>query len=425
MTAGEKRVVITGLGPVTPLGTGLDPLWQNLAAGRGGIHRLAAFPTQDAATDIAAEVRDFDPKQFVKNRKSLKVMARDIQLAVGAAELAVRDAQLESASVDPTRFGVNFGAGLIASELDELGGPVDHSVNGIRKFDLKKWGQSGMEQLFPLWMLKYLPNMPACHVSIIYNAQGPNNTITAGEAASPLAIGEAFRVIARGQSDVFLAGGTDSKIHPLSIVRMALINELSRRWDEPEKACRPFDAERDGVVVGEGAGVLVLEELNHAENRRANIYGEIVGFGSSADRKDPGRAIELAIGRALLDARITPADLGHIIPNGLSSVADDRREAIALARVLGESAAKVPIVGYKSYFGNFPAGNGAVELLSSLLAAREGTLPPTLNFRQQDAESPRLWVLSESIDFPTRPFLAYGLSYGGQCGALVVRPWAA
>jgi 3-oxoacyl-[acyl-carrier-protein] synthase II len=423
MNAGEKRIVITGLGPVTPLGTGLDPLWNGLAAGKSGVMKLQAFDADNVGTQIAAEVRDFDPKQYVKQRKSLKVMARDIQLAVGAAELAVQDSKLDPTQLDATRFGVNFGAGLIATELEELGGPVEYSTNGSNKFDLKKWGASGMEQLFPLWMLKYLPNMPACHISIIYNAQGPNNSITAGEASAMLAAGEAYRVIARGQADVFIAGCTDSKIHPLSIVRYGLINRLSKHWDDPAKASRPFDSRRDGVVPGEGAGVMILEEAEHAKARRAKIYGEILGFGASAQPKKRVLAMVKAIQRALIDAKLQTSDLGHVIASGVSCQDEDRDELKALAEVFGENS-KIPIVGYKSYLGHLAAGGGTVELIASLLGSRHGVLVPTLNYESPDADAPKLNILREKIEFPDKPFLKLDLSLGGQCGALVVRPLA-
>lgn len=420
MLSGEKRVVITGLGGVTPIGTGLDAMWQSLSHQKSGVRKLAAFDTDGAATEIAAEVLDFDPKQFVKQRKSLKVMARDIQLAVGAAELAVQDARLESAPCDPVRFGVNFGAGLIASELDELGGPVDQSTNGSRKFDLKKWGQSGMEQLFPLWMLKYLPNMPACHISIIYNAQGPNNSITVGESSATMAIGEAMRIIGRGAADVFLAGGTDSKIHPLSFVKLALTSRLSRRWNEPARAARPFDADRDGIVPGEGASVLILEELGHAKARKAAIHGELLGFGAACNPKDPWTAVEQAIQRAMTDAGIRPADLGHVVAIGAGEPEADKREAAMLARLLGDDS--VPIVSYTGYLGFLDAAIGSAKLVTDLLAARRGTLPAALNFDRPDADAPPLSILREPIDYPEKPFLSYDLSHGGQCGALVVRP---
>jgi 3-oxoacyl-[acyl-carrier-protein] synthase II len=423
MSASNRRTVVTGLGAVTPLGTGNDAFWQSLSEGKSGVMKLQAFAADGFPTQIAAEVRDFDPKKYVKQRKSLKVMARDIQLAVGGAQILIEDSGVDPEQVDPTRFGVNCGAGLIATDLDELGGPIDHSVNGTRRFDLKKWGMEGMEQLFPLWMLKYLPNMPACHISITYNAQGPNNSITAGDASSTLAMGEAYRVINRDAADLFIVGGTDSKIHPLSIVRLALLKRLSRRNDEPAKASRPFDADRDGLVAGEGAGLLMFEELEHAKKRGAKIYGEIVGFGASCCPSNPQKAIEQAVGRALKEAGLPASALGHIVPSGVSCVEDDRFEAKALANILGDAQGQVPIVAYKSYLGQLAAAGGAVEIIASLLALKHGKLPATLNYTKPDAEMPELRILREPIDFPNKPFLSYDISQSGQCGAMVLKPF--
>lgn len=424
MSASNRRTVITGLGAVTPLGTGNDAYWQSLSEGKSGVMKLQAFAADGFPTQIAAEVRDFDPKKYVKQRKSLKVMARDIQLAVGGAQILVEDAALDVEQVDPTRFGVNCGAGLIATDLDELGGPIEHSVNGTKRFDLKKWGTEGMEQLFPLWMLKYLPNMPACHISITYNAQGPNNSITAGDASSTLAMGEAYRVISRNAADLFIVGGTDSKIHPLSIVRLALLKRLSRRNSDPTKASRPFDADRDGLVAGEGAGLLLFEELDHAKKRGAKIYGEVIGFGASCCPSSHQKAIEQAVAGALREAKVSAASLGHIVPSGVSCVEDDRQEALALGNILGEAKNQVPIVAYKSYLGQLAAASGAVEIIASLLAMKHGKLPATLNFSKPDDQMPELRVLREPIDFPAKPFLAYDISQSGQCGAMVIAPFA-
>lgn len=424
MNAPQRRVVITGLGATTPLGTGLESLWQGLQAGKSGVRNLQAFDTHGQGTSIAAEVLDFDPKRYVKQRKSLKVMARDIQLAVAAAQMAVDDSGINLGQVDPTRIGVNFGAGYMTTDIDELGPPVVHSINGSRKFDLKKWGAEGMAQLFPLWMLKYLPNMPACHTSILFDAQGPNNSITAGEASAPLAIGEAYRVMMRGGADVFVAGATDCKIHPLSIVRLLMLGKLSRRNDDPSRACRPFDADRDGLVVGEGSGVFMLEELSAAQSRGARIYGEIIGFGSSCHPHNIADAVQRAVRRALADAGLSITELGHIIANGNGCVDDDRQEAIALANLLGPAADQVPVVGYKGYLGSLAAASGAVEIIASLLSHKHGQLLPTLNFEKPDADAPRLNIQRERTDFPNKPFLSYDFSHSGQCGALVIRPIA-
>ena len=423
MSAPDRRIVISGVGVVAPLGTGNSALWRALIAGKSGVMKLQSFSIDGFPTQVAAEVRDFDPKLYVKQRKSLKVMARDIQLAVGAAQIAMDDSGLDPATVDSTRFGVNCGAGLIATDLDELGVPVSHSINGTKKFDLKKWGAEGMEQLFPLWMLKYLPNMPACHISIFYDAQGPNNSITAGEASATLAMGEAYRAMARGVADVFVTGGADSKTNPLSILRLALLRRLSERSDDPASVSRPFDADRDGLVVGEGAGLMIFEELDRAKARSAEIYGEVVGFGASCYPGKPRHAIEKAAARALADAGLRPDELGHVVAHGISCVDEDRDEAVALASLLGEAVATVPVVAYKSYWGNLAAASGAVELIASLLALKHGMLPATLNFVGQEPEAPALRILREPTKIPRKPFLSYDLSHSGQCGALVIRPF--
>lgn len=423
MNAGERRIVITGMGTVTPLGTGNEVFWRNLAAGKSGVRKIQAFNVEGADHRIAAEVVDYDPKKHVQQRKTLKLMAQDIQLAMGAANLAVQDAGLELDSIDKPRFGVNFGAGLIATELSEISPAVRVSVNGSRKVDLKEWGKEGFGHLFPLWMLKYLPNMPACHISIVYDAQGPNNTITAGEASATLAMGEALRVMQRGTADVFLAGGTDSKIHPLSIVRLALLGRLTKRNDEPSEAMRPFDRQRDGTVPGEGSAVAVFEELSHAKRRGANIRAELLGFGSCCDPRDSVKSIARSIELAMREAKLNASDLGHVSAMGISGVDEDRCESLALAKFLGANASSTPIVAYKSSVGNVAAAAGAVELAASILAMENGQLPPVLNFAEPDPDLPRLRILKESIDCPEKPFVTVARSHSGQCAALVVGPF--
>jgi 3-oxoacyl-[acyl-carrier-protein] synthase II len=239
-----------------------------------------------------------------------------------------------------------------------------------------------------------------------------------------LATGEAFRILARGTADLFIVGGTDSKMNPLSIVRLDLLKRLSKFKGDPAEASRPFDADRDGLVAGEGAGMLVLEEARHARDRGATIYGEIVGFGSSCHPSSPGLAIERAAKLALREAGVLPDQLSHVACNGLSCVEEDRVEALALSRLLGAASAKVPVVAYKSYMGFTCAAAGALELIASLLALRHRQLPRTLNFHRQDPDSPRLRILREVTELEPKPFLTYDLSHGGQCGALVVRPFA-
>jgi 3-oxoacyl-[acyl-carrier-protein] synthase II len=293
-------------------------------------------------------------------------------------------------------------------------GPRDDAVN------LKVWGEQGLSLIQPLWMLKYLPNMLACHVSILHNAQGPSNSITESDAASLLALGEAFHIMRRDQADFFLVGGADSKVNPLSIVRQCLFGHLSTRNEEPQKASRPFDRSRDGIVLGEGAGVLALEDLEHAKKRGAPIYAEMTGFGAAFDRGVTGKGMARAIRAAMTQADVTPADIDHVNAHGLSSVRFDAAEAAGLAEVFGPNG--VPVLAAKSYFGNLSAGSGTVELAASLLALKHGVLPASLNYDQPDPVCP-VAVSREPRPLRKPYFVKLGFTDMGQCAAVVCRKW--
>ena len=296
------------------------------------------------------------------------------------------DAGLVDGGVDPTRIGIDLGAGLISSELDELAPAITHAFQGNKPFDFDVWGRESIEMVEPIWLLKYLPNMLACHISILIDCQGPSNTITEGDASSNLAITEAARIIARGRADVMIAGGADSKIHPLSLLRMSMFDYMSRWKGDPSQACRPFDRRRDGWVPGEGAGIVILEERDHALRRGARIYGEILGGGSGSDAMpagglDPeGGGTEIAIAAALREAGLVPAEIGHVNAHGSATKVSDLAEARALGRVFG--ARGVPVTALKGYMGNLAAGSGAVELIASLIAVNQGRIPAILNCEQ-------------------------------------------
>jgi 3-oxoacyl-[acyl-carrier-protein] synthase II len=427
--AGEQpRVVITGIGVLTPIGLGVEKMWSALLAGASGVKPIQSFDASGLPIRIGGEIRDFDAKDYIdkKERKSLKVMARPIQMGVGCTTLALRDAALEPAKLDPTRFGISFGAGLIASELDELGPAAVASCEGHpERVDLRKWGEVGLANMPPLWLLKYLPNMPACHDSILHNAQGPSNTITESDVAALLAIGEGAAVIRRGAADVMLTGATDSKMNPLSLTRLSLFMPLTKRNEEPEKACRPFDRRRDGIVPAEGTGILVMEDLEYARRRGARIYGEIVGFGAAFDLKRNGDGLARAITTALRKAGIGPEKIDHINAQGYSTIRDDAWEARGIWKVFGETQPKVPVFAAKSYFGSLGAGSGPVELAISLLAQQHGVLPPTLNYEEADPELPPIAVLAGRRHEVRSPyFLKISFTDMGQCAALVVKKWA-
>jgi 3-oxoacyl-[acyl-carrier-protein] synthase II len=332
----------------------------------------------------------------------------------------VRDARLEKEQIDPTRFGVEFGAAVIPNELKDLAAAAQVSTNGRPSVDLEKWGELGLPLIPPMWMLNHVPNMMACHVSILLNAQGPNNTITQSEVASLLALGEAYRIICRDRADIFLAGGADAKLIPISLMRHCLFGRLSRRNEAPESACRPFERRRDGLVLGEGAGVLLLEELEHARRRGASVYAEIVGFGSAFDPRRSGCGLARAIRSALAEAEISAADVDHINAHGASTPTDDIWEARAVDEVFGDCRPPVSVFAAKSYFGDLGAASGTTELAASLLALRHGTLPATLNHEETDPACPV--TVSRAERAVIRPYvLKIGLTELGQCAAVVCR----
>jgi 3-oxoacyl-[acyl-carrier-protein] synthase II len=269
-------------------------------------------------------------------------------------------------------------------------------------------------------MLKYLPNMSAAHISILHDAQGPNNSITESDAASLLALGEAYRILGRDGADFFLVGGAESKINALSLVRQCLFEELSTRNDVPEKACRPFDRSRDGLVIGEGAGVLVVEDLEHARKRGARIYAEMVGFGAAFDRKLNGDGLARAIQAALKDAGIGPEDVDHVNGPGLATRRTDVWEARGVARVFGEG---FPVFAAKGYLGNLGAGSGTTELSASILGLQQGVMPASLNCDEPDPECP-VRVIAGEPRAVTRPYaVKIGFTQMGQCAAVVVKKW--
>ncbi len=433
----ERRVVITGLGLVTPLGIGVEPVWTALANRRGAVRKIRAFPIDGLPNDAGGEVADFDRKAMLELalprvkkqlRKSMNFMARDIQLSVAGAQLAFLDAGLEGAGVDPTRIGVDLGAGLISTELDELAPAIDAGFGSNGSFDYDAYARDGIGTITPIWLLKYLPNMLACHISILLDCQGPSNTITEAEAASNVAIGEAARIIARGRADVMISGGADSKIHPLSLVRMSLLDQLSHWRGEPSGACRPFDRARDGWVPGEGAGILILEEREHALARGARVYGEILGSGSGCDASpvgglDPdGVGTEIAIRAALRSAGLAPGEIGHVNAHGAASVASDLAEARAIGRVFGEGPGLgVPVTALKGYMGNIVSGSGAVELIASLIGVNRGLIPPTLNCDEPDPSCPLDLVTGPARPTDSPTFLNINLTRHGQAAAVVVR----
>ncbi len=415
-----REVVITGLGVVSPLGVGHEAFWQALEAGASGVDWLPETRGADSPFRYAARIKEFDAKLYVQPRKTIKVMCPEIQTAFAAAGMAVQHAQLAKGAVAPERMGVVLGSEMLYGELEELGDCYRHCV-GEGEMRLERWGDYAFKDLFPLWMLKYLPNMAACHISIAHDARGPNNSIVEGGVSSLLAIGEAAAIIRRGQADVMLAGGSGSAT-AFSCMPFRGWEQLAKWRGEPAAASRPFETQRSGIVPGEGAGVLLLEARELAESRGANILARIAGFGSRFEappspwQPRSGRAIRQAIEAALASAGLQPGDIGHVNAHGESSIAEDRAEAQAIRDALGD----VPVTALKSYFGDCGAGSGAVELIGSVLALVHGRVPRTLNFDEPDPQCPVNVLAGGSQPVVQPTAIALNQSLTGQAAAVIV-----
>jgi 3-oxoacyl-[acyl-carrier-protein] synthase II len=432
----RRRVVITGLGAVSPLGMSVEDLWAGLIAGTCGIDTVKAFDPAGFTCKLAGEVPDFKIQKYVPKsyRKAIKLMSRDIKLSVIAAHEAIRNGGLitkaigaENINIDPARTAINVGAGVISCDLVELAPAVARSVTD-GTFDILKWGKDGLENLTPIWLLKYLPNMLACHVGIIHDIQGPSNTITCGEASGQLAIGEAAEVITRGGADLALAGGCEAKVNPIVMLRQCLLKRAtSENNDNPETACRPFDADAKGSVFGEGAGMVVLEDIDSAAKRGAKIYAEVVGVGSSNDtnpayeRLEPdGKGIQIAIETALADAGVGPDELDLIVPHGTGISADDLAEATAIQNALGPAAEKVAVWPTKSMLSNTGAASGALDVIAAAKAMNEGKVGAAKNCDNK-AVGCRLNITSEVQEKNIRYALCCSYTFGGQTAALVLK----
>ncbi|MEW4489579.1 beta-ketoacyl-[acyl-carrier-protein] synthase family protein [Thalassoglobus sp. JC818] len=426
MMAGKKTpgVVITGVGVVSPVGIGNERFWSNLVAGRSGIGLLRSVPSESLPCKLAAEIHDFDPLEYVYQKKFLKVMSRDIQLGVSAASLAMKDAGLGNGQMDPERLGVEFGAGHISFTPDELAEAARDFGDPTNRKGYTRWGEDSLGKIAPLWMLRQLPNMPACHVAIEHEAAGPNNTITSADSSMILALQEAVRCINRGHADAMIVGACSSNIHPVDIARISLYDNLSRQVD-PETACRPFDLDRDGTIVGEGAGVVVVERYSHAIARGADVYCEVLGVGAGCDGRgyengSGGRGLSNAMTAALKRSEISPSEIGHINAHGKSTLRDDFVEAKAYHRTLGDEGGRIPVTALKSYFGNFEAGSGAVELVGSILAMKHGEVPATLNYKHPDPNC-RLNVVREPQRLRSSVAMSVNRTSMGQSAAAILR----
>lgn len=422
-----SRVVVTGVGVVSPIGIGKDDFWASLTNNTSGIGYLESMDAEDLPSPFGAEVRNFNPATYLRDRKFLKVMSRDMQLGVASANLAMQDTNLSVGDIDPYRLGVVYGAGRMTTHPSELAAAVEASRDEhSREFSMTRWGEGGMGRVAPLWLLKQLPNMPACHISIDHNACGPNNTITCRDASALLALAEAVRVIEAGRADAMIVGACSSNIHPVDIAKFHRFEGLSRRDDDPSRACRPFDFERDGAVVGEGAATFVVESYEHAKRRGADIYAEVLGIGAGSDGKgyaneSGGLGLVRAIESSVKRAGIRPEELGHINAQGKSTQTDDIVESRAYHRALGDCVLKVPVTAMKSFVGHFDAGAGAVELAGTLLSLRNGEVPATLNYEIPDPRCRLNIVEGGPRSVRSRTALTVNRTAIGQSAAAILR----
>ncbi len=431
----SARIAITGLGAISPLGMTTAQMWDSLVAGRCGIDKITAFDPVGFTCKLAGEapefkVREHMPKTF---RKAVKLMSRDIKLAIVAANEALTNSGLitkaidpENVSIDPTRTAINLGAGLISCDLVELAPAVAASVTD-GKFDLKKWGQEGLGLVTPLWLLKYLPNMLACHIGIIHDIQGPSNTITCAEASAHLAIAEAAQIIARRDSDIALTGGSEAKVNPIIMIRQCLMKRATSKNDNPASACRPFDADAAGSVFGEAAGMVVLENLENAQDRDAKIYAEIAGTGQSCsinpayEHLEPdGKGLQIAIEKAIAGANIEPKDLDLIIPHGTAIPADDLAEATAIEAAVGDAINDIPVWPTKSMLSNTGAAAGAIDVVAAVCAMNQGIIPAAKNCDKK-ADGCNLNIVKQPLQKNIRYALCCSYTYGGQTAAVVLK----
>lgn len=437
MTSTARRVVITGIGVISPLGNSKDSLWEGLTHGRSGVQVLEpeadadhAMPVRIGANahEFTGDIDNFGPlekEQKKAIRKGLKVMCRECQMGVAVAQLALADSGVTTATAGPDRTGISFGADYMLSMPEELTEGVIHCLDEHGKFLFSRWGGEGMTKMSPLWLLKYLPNMPASHLAIYNDFRGPNNSITLREASANAAIGEAYQIILRGNADVMLVGSTGTRLHPMKMLHSAQQEDVFLGDGNPAAASRPFDRDRNGMVLGEGAGAIVLEEYETAKARGATIYGEIIGAASgSAIGRHLTAQCDLALMNvaraALRGANLSPNEIGHLHAHGLSTKSGDANEAKAIREIFGNRASPVPVVAAKSHFGNLGAGSGMVELAASLLSLQHGHLFPVLNYTTPDPECEISAVRHCDVKAGDT-FMNWNVTPQGQAAAVVVQ----
>jgi len=407
-----RRVVVTGLGLICAVGNTTAESWQNLLAGKSGVDRITHFDTSQHSCQIAAEVKNFDPLQFIE-KKEVKKMGRFIHFALAASEEAMKSSGLQITEQNAERVGVHIGSGIGGFDVIER----EHT----------NLMQGGPRKISPFFIPASIINLAAGHVSMKFGAKGPNEATATACTTSAHSIGDAFKIIQRCDADVMIAGGAEAAITPMGIGGFAAMRALSTRNDAPQKASRPWDKDRDGFVVGEGAGILILEDLDHAKNRGANILAEVVGYGMSGDAyhiTSPAPEHEGAqrvMFNALRDARLQTADIGYVNAHGTSTDIGDKLETVAIKRVFGDKVP--PVSSTKSMTGHLLGGAGGLEAGISVLALRDQMIPPTINYETPDPECDLDYVPNHARQASFDYALSNSFGFGGTNGCLVFKRW--
>jgi len=407
--------VITGLGPITPVGIGKEKFWNSLVEGVSGISYITRFDTKDYTSKIAGEVKDFQPENFIDKREARK-MDRFTQFAVAGAKLAIEDSGLDIEKIDTKRVGVILGSGIGGIETLEK----EHT----------KLMERGPKRISPFFIPMMISNMAPGQISMIFGFKGPSFTITTACASGSHAIGEAFRTIERGGADIIVSGGSEAAVCQMSVGGFCSMRALSTRNDDPTKASRPFDKGRDGFVIGEGAGILILEELNHALKRKAHIYGEIIGYGSTSDAyhitaPDPeAEGAAEALRLALEDGGIEPSEVDYINAHGTSTYYNDKLETLAIKKTFGEYAKKLSISSTKSMTGHLLGAAGGVEAIASVLAIENNIIPPTINYENPDPECDLDYTPNKAVKKEVKYAISNSLGFGGHNASLLFKKYS-
>ena len=410
----NRRVVVTGVGLVCACGIGTEEVWKNLLAGRSGIGPITQFDATGFDCTFAGEVKGFDPFHWIE-KKEVKKMARFIHLAIGATDFAMKMAALEITPEIADATGVYISSGIGGFDVIER----EHS----------KLLQGGPGKISPFFIPSAIINLASGQISIRYGAKGPNSATATACSASAHAIGDAFKIIQRCDAEVMIAGGSEAAITPMGVGGFAAMKALSTRNDEPARASRPFDAQRDGFVIGEGSGVLILESLEHAQRRGANILAEIVGYGMTADAFHMTQPAENGDGAyrvmlaSLKDAEIAPTEIGYVNAHGTSTQIGDAIETVAIKRTFGDQAKKIPVSSTKSMTGHVLGGAGGLEAGISVLALRDQILPPTINYENPDPACDLDYVPNQARKAAVRYVLSNSFGFGGTNASLVFKLW--